>query len=60
MAKLNEDECLVKTIKTHIDKETGKKHSPTDKNNVRKVSKERAEILISAGVCDLFETNKGE
>ena len=54
MAKLAENECLVRTIKSYIDKQTKKKYLVTDKNKVRKVTKERAEELIVAGVCEIY------
>ncbi len=54
MAKLAENECLVRTLKSYIDKETKKKYLVTDRNKVRKVTKERAEELVSAGVCEIY------
>lgn len=54
MAKLQDNECLVKTIKSYKDKYTGKIFSVKSKNLIRKVTKDRAEELVSAGVCELY------
>lgn len=54
MAKLSENEVLVKTIKSYKDKYTGKTYLVKAKNLIRKVTKERAEELINAGVCELY------
>lgn len=55
MSKLQENECLVKTIKNYRDKYTKKVFSVKSKNLIRKVTKERAEELVNAGVCEIVK-----
>lgn len=57
MAKLQENECLVRTIKSYKDKYTGKVYSVESKSLIRKVSLERADELVKAGVCERYKQN---